>query len=654
MLSKYMLKLQQARDRRSTGAEVGGLAGQKTAQRPLQAVASAEVDVLERAARQVMRLEVLIRTVQGRFALAKDADQRCQELKAQFRRLLKESFIKSLNSQASAQQFPPLEGKNADEEQEQEQARVVAQTRANVEGCLRAFVSVGELHLAEQLVQNELVEPLVKKLVSAEAIRSDLAGMLDSLKQLVTVQCGPLLSTLLPPNQNAAEDEADETFELRFLEAAVWPEICEAFLAQGHALFPSGIPDTFQRHYALCHSFLADVLAVAPSRQSKQRLLTHPLTAEFRKKWQLAVYFQLRFQALAGKLEAALERQEVGQDTVSTVPKLLERTEFSEAKGVAGAEIAGIGSMVTEPGAALSDCLLHCWAPHIFLPPLSPEFFRLNLQLLSRFCTWAAEGLRLGDGSSSPSPWQEASPASLLGLVHDCSLLTAEPFQTLLLDRSYQACQQALQRLETGELPSVSMPIEEEQKAQLRRTLETGFAPCMLRLRELLEPLRSRVVQSLIDSCGPVLERGVPGLLSAYSMTNRPAPTAPSEYSREIMSPLSSLLEEAVLFLHQTEKESLVISLGVALAELFKSKIVELEANAEKRERMLVRFKGKPSESGADGALTDFAKMRLQLQLDVNLFSQQLKQYGGEKAACFKSLLELQEQVKSRVQVFSA
>eukprot|EP00808_Paulinella_micropora_P000986 g57120.t1 len=687
LLAEYLKKLEQARARRS--AVAGTTLEGSTAQSQL-AVASVEVDLLERAARQLIKLEVLISSVPNRFALVKHADRRCQELKEQFRRLVKSAFVRSLKRQAKARSDP---GQTLTEADRQEHAAIAAQAIADVEGCLRAFASLGELHLAEQIVRSELVAPRVKQIVSADSIRSDLPAMLicpprwyvlchslrsarhvdlpamlDALRQLLTVECGPLLEALQPAKANRPGMQSDnpEPFEMRFLEAAIWPEVCEALLAQGHVLFPSGIPDTFQRHYRLCHSFLADVLAAASSHSAQQRLLAHPFTRDFRKKWHLPVYFQLRFQSIAGALETALGPQEPEQahqaaDSTSP-PRLLATTAGKDRKD----------GLVTEAGVALSDCLQRCWSDDVFLPSLTPEFFKLNLQLLSRFSAWLEQGLTVpsaapaspkSSSSAALLSWQHPAPAALAGALHDVSHFLSDHFQRHLLSRAEQACRAALQGLNSSagplmsaQSPSAQSPWQSQQQQQqqqdpvqqLSTTLQTGFAPAWERLGKLQEPLRQRLVQCLTESCGPVIERGVPGLLSAYSMTNRPAPSAPSEYSREILSPLNSLLEDTSAFMDNKEKEKVLVATGSALAELFRSKISELETNAQKRERMLGRLKGKDSDGGAGGSLSDVAKMKLQLQLDVALFTKKLEELGGGMVVSLPEFKKLQQEITAK------
>ena len=141
----------------------------------------------------------------------------------------------------------------------------------------------------------------------------DLEKMLDDLRACICVRWGALFSpTLLgsppapaPQNGGHAKEEEEEKeeegqddspFRLRFLEASIWPEVVDALLGLGHALFPSGLPDAFHRHYLLCDGFIRGVAEGLASPQARHRLLAHPHTTKLNKRWGLPVYFQLRAQ----------------------------------------------------------------------------------------------------------------------------------------------------------------------------------------------------------------------------------------------------------------------------------------------------------------------------------------------------------------------
>ena len=130
--------------------------------------ASENIDTLERAARLFTRLEVLLAQVQG-FTLSNEAKGRCKGLRKSFDRILKEAFLESLvrmqreSVPTTSTPLPvPLDPQSFPEPPvttmlSKAQARAVA----DMEGCLRAFLAVGQLSEAEQLVRLELVAPQV-------------------------------------------------------------------------------------------------------------------------------------------------------------------------------------------------------------------------------------------------------------------------------------------------------------------------------------------------------------------------------------------------------------------------------------------------------------------------------------------------------------
>ena len=59
-------------------------------------------------------------------------------------------------------------------------------------------------------------------------------------------------------------------------------------------------------------------------------------------------------------------------------------------------------------------CLNVCWIPSVFLDPLMPKFWKLTLQLLSRYSTWMDElksKLELREAGGDAKPESEEKTA---------------------------------------------------------------------------------------------------------------------------------------------------------------------------------------------------------------------------------------------------
>jgi hypothetical protein len=98
---------------------------------------------------------------------------------------------------------------------------------------------------------------------------------------------------------------------------------------------------------------------LAPSARAVIAMRAHPTYASFERRWQLPVYFQLRWKEIVGAFEESL----------------------------AGGPTRGyqLGQ-----SAAAVKAVEQCWADDVYLPELAHRFWRLTLQILSRYGRWLA------------------------------------------------------------------------------------------------------------------------------------------------------------------------------------------------------------------------------------------------------------------------
>lgn len=81
----------------------------------------------------------------------------------------------------------------------------------------------------------------------------------------------------------------------------------------------------------------------------------HPTYAAFERRWQLPVYFQLRWKEIVGSFEEALAAGPSRNQAAATI-----------------------------------KAVQQCWADEVYLPELAHRFWRLTLQILSRYGRWLA------------------------------------------------------------------------------------------------------------------------------------------------------------------------------------------------------------------------------------------------------------------------
>lgn len=60
------------------------------------------------------------------------------------------------------------------------------------------------------------------------------------------------------------------------------------------------------KNYEITQAFIRSLEFMAPSAQSVQSMRAHPVYSMFEKRWQLPVYFQMRWKEIVSKVEDAL------------------------------------------------------------------------------------------------------------------------------------------------------------------------------------------------------------------------------------------------------------------------------------------------------------------------------------------------------------
>ncbi|WVN87517.1 uncharacterized protein L203_102700 [Cryptococcus depauperatus CBS 7841] len=149
-----------------------------------------------------------------------------------------------------------------------------------------------------------------------------------------------------------------------FLAKVIWPEIGEAIMDNlGNVIFAAGRPDELHKNYTTTYRFLSLLESIAPSVRSVIAMRQSPTYLTFERRWQLPVYFQLRWKEIVGQLEPSL----TGQPNYS---------------GDKDAEWR-----LNQSG-AVWKALEKCWNENVYIAELAPKFWRLNLQIIARYETY--------------------------------------------------------------------------------------------------------------------------------------------------------------------------------------------------------------------------------------------------------------------------
>ncbi|XP_005405048.1 PREDICTED: conserved oligomeric Golgi complex subunit 2 [Chinchilla lanigera] len=499
-----------------------------------------------------------------------------------------------------------------------------------VRHCLRTYATIDKTRDAEALVGQVLVKPYIDEVIIEHFVESHPNGlqvMYNKLLDFVPHHC----CLLREVTGGAVSSEKGTTVPgYDFLVNSVWPEIAKGLEEKLPSLFNPGDPDVFHQKYTISMDFVRRFERQCGSQASVKRLRAHPAYHSFNNKWNLPVYFQIRFREVAGSLEAALA------DGLEDAP--------------AGSPYCLLASHRTW------SSLRKCWSDEMFLPLLAHRLWRLTLQILARFSVFVNElshrpisnestkeikkplvasgkdtstaqggGEDQGSASSDMRSAVSISSTQLVYMVVDLDRLQEQ------LPELLETIRPKLEMIGFKNFSSISAALEDSQST----------------LSACVPVLSHRITQDLSESCFSYLRSAleVPRL---YRRTNKEVPTTASSYVDSALKPFYQLQSG-----HRDKVKPTVMHqwLEGALSESthkYCETVSDVLNSVKKMEESLKRLKQArraPTTStvGPSVGMSDDDKIRLQLALDVEYLGEQIQKMGLQTSSIksFEALTEL-------------
>uniref|UniRef100_A0A7N8YIT3 Conserved oligomeric Golgi complex subunit 2 n=1 Tax=Mastacembelus armatus TaxID=205130 RepID=A0A7N8YIT3_9TELE len=481
-----------------------------------------------------------------------------------------------------------------------------------VRHCLRTYATIDKTRDAEALVGQVLVKPYMDQVIVEEVVKSNSNGlqlMYSRLLEFVPHHCRLLREVT---GGAISSDKADIVPGYDFLVNSVWPEIIRAIEERLAYLFNPGNPDIFYERYSVSMEFVRKFERQCSSQGSVKRLRVHPSYTSFHNKWNLPVYFQLRCE-IAGSLENAISD---------------------------GLEAATAGSAYhLQVSEVLWSCLVRCWSDRVYLSPLTHRFWKLTLQLYSRYAKFLEEVLtktpptEVSKEPSRPLPSSASSTSSRTSMDEGGSE-SGSPASLSTKQLVYIAAdiQKLQEQVQTHKLPSPQFYVMffcmldalEDSKACLSSSVPT---------------LNTRMTQHLTD-------RSCRFLKSASEV--------PRLYRRTNKVSFNTRKSCIFIFPSANHKVCFTLSFSVFLALRYHETISEVLSSVRKMEESLKRLKqarkgaALTTTAGANGGPTDDSKIRLQLALDVEYLGEQIQKMGLQPndISMFSCLMDLVKEAR--------
>ncbi|XP_058909300.1 conserved oligomeric Golgi complex subunit 2 isoform X1 [Kogia breviceps] len=497
--------------------------------------------------------------------------------------------------------------------------------------CLRTYATIDKARDAEALVGQVLVKPYMDEVIVEQIVGAHPSGlqlMYSKLLEFVPHHCRLLREV----TGGAASSEKGNTVPgYDFLVNSVWPEIVRGLEEKLPSLFNPGNPDAFHQKYTISMDFVRTFERQCGSQASVKRLRAHPAYHSFNNKWNLPVYFQIRFREIAGSLEAALT------DVLEDAP--------------AGSPYCLLASHRTW------SSLQRCWSDQMFLPLLVHRLWRLTLQILARYSVFVKELLLrpisnesakdikkpLVTGSKDPSVTQGNCEDQGGGPSETKPVVPVSSTQLVYVVADLDRLQEQLPELLETVRPKLEV-IGFKNFSSISAALEDS----RLSLSACVPALSDRITQDLSESCFSHLKSAleVPRL---YRRTNKEVPTTASSYVDSALKPLYQLQNG-----HKDKLKQAIIQqwLEGALSESthkYYETVSDVLNSVRKMEESLKRLKQARRTAPATptgpsgGGMSDDDKIRLQLALDVAYLGEQIEKIGlrTKDIRSFPALTEL-------------
>ncbi|KAK7504893.1 hypothetical protein BaRGS_00003921 [Batillaria attramentaria] len=517
--------------------------------------------------------------------------------------------------------------------------------------CLRTYALIDKIRDAENLFREHVVKPYMQEVISEAFLRSSsqgLEGMFAKVLNFVPTHCRVLRDITCP---GASSGEMVRGYD--FLVNAVWPEIVANLEARTPSIFAPGNPEVFHQKYLTSQAFLAKFESLCGTQASVQRLRAHPSYHTFSIKWSLPVYFQIRFQEIAGSLETAL------------VTGLNSAGEASEWK--------------LHATHTLWSGLERCWHDDVYLPALLHRLWKLSLQQMARHVNWMDQlyedelerrrqslaskpskasltgsastnqltALGGGDAARSSSPVPRPSSPQPQQVQDGTS--TAEPITTgqivcLLCDAS-RLQEKIPQFYESTVRPKV-FAAGLHNDGVLRECIQENVSA----VEERLPKFRTIVTDEILTQCSAFI-RQVSDIPRLYRRTNREAPSKASGYLSGMVRPLRLFSDEHAKDLGSDHNSQIMLIIFSSLVDQFCEVTGEVLTSVKKMEESLKRLKkvrGSEKANTTQG-LSDDDKIRSQIIIDIEELGKQMETFGVDRGSVsgFSKLQALAEEAKS-------
>lgn len=442
--------------------------------------------------------------------------------------------------------------------------------------CLRMYLNLNRQNEAEKCVKDNVVRPLLNVIFTQKN--------LDKSNQDINILYGQALE-VLKNDMDLLMSILQKNRDMKgfnFVVNSFWSEIDKQLCDNLPNITAPGNPEQFQKRFKNTWQFLQQIIDL-----SEVNYTNEPSFEVHMKRFNLSVYFEIRFQEIAAKFETKM---------LTECWNLIEDSPKS--------------TFVLSISLALWNGIKSCFHDDIFLIQLADQFLKLMMLLVSRYIKWFED---------VSTKWKELTESLTTKKLERFVIFALTDFAALekLIVIPEQAFDESIFKI---------IPVNMRQPLiQLSRINKQLLETSHNKLQDLL-------VNSKVEQCGTHLQQ-VTAIPRLYRRTNRSIPKEPSNYIIEVVTPIIELHNTY----NATTNNKIVSMMDLIIAKLgdqYVSLVQEVLHSMSKTEESLRRLKNRNLNVSDDSLgqtsgeiVSDEAKIREQIKLDVEYFIKQTKPY---------------------------
>ncbi|KAL0135016.1 oligomeric golgi complex component, COG2-domain-containing protein [Mucor lusitanicus] len=411
---------------------------------------------------------------------------------------------------------------------------VTKATKQSLTECLRTYALIDQTQIAERIIRDEFIKPFSNKCITQKAVEGarNYGGSPPASEHPLTAMYNKILhftSTDLKPILDITQKTLKGS-NYEILVNSLWLEIVERINKECKSIFAAGQTDVFHKNYLATVAFISELEGLCSSKRSLLFLRNHPTYAEFMKKWQLLVYFQLRFREIIKDVEHVLND-----------PKSSVTVEANQDISLYG-------------GRVILKAIDQCWSDQIFLYGLSHRFWKLTLQLIKRYNGWALEVINTNNAN-------DAKILTLLAhdIIHFTKIVKNQTLETML-----------------PKLPTNIQdgPLLKESMNEALDQLQHSTVPT----------INETITHSISANCLETL-KSIKSVTNQYRHSNKPKPTEPSYFIPNIFKPFHTFVEQHQANLCDQLVDEWTITVAKTVVSQYTSALEDILSSLTKTEK---------------------------------------------------------------------